>query len=1336
MPGFHAARWSTGSAVVAFALLTLAPIPASAEPGPALTSRRGFRLFAKAAQLLSANRVGCAIVSSGNFGSICRQGLFYSNSPGGVWPRGTIDQYLFASGPQAAGIVGIADSMHPWAGDTAGTHDFEEEVRPIYNWADPADAADWPLMARVPIGGPDTALYQRLLHGRPAASQGDLWWMSWEGNPQLQGAFLLGRTHPLGLAIEYRALTWNYPRGNEDIIYLVMTLYNITSLDPAAYLSARPDIRNVLLEQAQRFHRLNSSRFAISFPADGWEIQDLYVSYFVDPDVANAGENYASVNLPYSMGFAWQHDFSRPAGWTFDPSIFSPPFFPGVGFFGAKYLKSPTDPLTGADVGIRLFTTYTYSIQGAVSDPFNPQQLYRMMKGTLDPALGDGQCNSGNPLLTRLCYINNVAPGDMRLFQSSGPLQLKAGGQASIVMALIFAAPVHTPTCAVSCSIRPGDPTVLLDPATAANANPVDTLTGFRRYLGDLDGDGQVDQEEIDAIPGSLLGKAKLAQAVFDNQFLLPFAPEPPDFFLIPGDNQVTVIWKPSPSETEPDPFFEIASNPSIGGVPNPLYDPNYRKFDVEGYRIYRGRVDAPNEMALVAQFDYRGTVISDYTGTVNAPESCAPEYGILSGCAGPVAPNLKDGTPLTGHVDYELAGEVVQIRAGSGRTPLAGGTKVLVLAADTVSSGGGTAGTCGPRSVCPQLENTGVPFAYVDREVRNHFRYYYSVTAFDVNSIESGPPSIESARARSTSAVTPARPASNVRNTAQLSMSLIGGGRELDSAGEIPTIDRSTGRFSGPFPPANGATLGFAGGLVSEVIGTGLDSLQVVLDSIRMGSANLQTGKCCQNGQPGAPTIYYWSATSGGATATFSVPMEVDPVSGSAAATPFPSIPLDKAAVARYGGSGSYQLQGEMSLQAPSLGYLGEPMLAAVLDYPGFTAGDLSALGATGARYNGARWFNGPSPARNETTPNPINACGLGRTGECAVAGTFENAGKLTGVVTAYQPLAYTMYNRAWRNFSAVVAGVRRAADYNLYWGANGVIDRVIDITHNVPVPFQDSVVSGGWGVLNTTATGPGSHDGRGAVLTPSDWYCVEPFNTVLPGVDAWFPCDDASRFILDSVAVPGAIAFGAGDNNTAVPGVQDVRNPSNLAANPGFSLYLAGTVTFFELAGGQVPQSGTVWTLRDYTGLIAGGNGIGGSGDLGPYSFVPQTRPFTAIGAGVLLRFAVVNQLRASRVSDLRRVHTVPDPYYVTSAYEVTTEVKVIKFVNLPQRAIIRIYSASGVLVNVLEHDSPSWGSEESWNVQNRNGMVVASGVYFYHIEAGDARRVGRFTVVNWAQ
>ncbi len=43
---------------------------------------------------------------------------------------------------------------------------------------------------------------------------------------------------------------------------------------------------------------------------------------------------------------------------------------------------------------------------------------------------------------------------------------------------------------------------------------------------------------------------------------------------------------------------------------------------------------------------------------------------------------------------------------------------------------------------------------------------------------------------------------------------------------------------------------------------------------------------------------------------------------------------------------------------------------------------------------------------------------------------------------------------------------------------------------------------------------------------------------------------------------------------------------------------------------------------------------------------------------------------------------------------------------------------------------------GSEHDWDLRNRNNQVVASGVYFWHVEAGDARKVGRFTVVNFAQ
>jgi hypothetical protein len=165
-------------------------------------------------------------------------------------------------------------------------------------------------------------------------------------------------------------------------------------------------------------------------------------------------------------------------------------------------------------------------------------------------------------------------------------------------------------------------------------------------------------------------------------------------------------------------------------------------------------------------------------------------------------------------------------------------------------------------------------------------------------------------------------------------------------------------------------------------------------------------------------------------------------------------------------------------------------------------------------------------------------------------------------------------------------------------------------------------------------------------------------------------------------------------------------------------------------------LPAEGTVWSLRSYQGTIAGAPGA--------YTYTPPlVRSFTAIGATSALDFGVSSTIAAATKNDLSRVHTVPDPYYVKSAYEASTEQKVLKFVGLPARAIIRIYSVSGVLVRMLEHDgtryastSRSQGSEFDWDLRNRNNQVVASGVYFYHVEAGDARRVGRFTVVNFAQ
>ena len=72
-----------------------------------------------------------------------------------------------------------------------------------------------------------------------------------------------------------------------------------------------------------------------------------------------------------------------------------------------------------------------------------------------------------------------------------------------------------------------------------------------------------------------------------------------------------------------------------------------------------------------------------------------------------------------------------------------------------------------------------------------------------------------------------------------------------------------------------------------------------------------------------------------------------------------------------------------------------------------------------------------------------------------------------------------------------------------------------------------------------------------------------------------------------------------------------------------------------------------------------------------------------------------------------------------------------------NLPSKCIIRIYSLSGILVQMLTLNDATGGGEAQWDLRNRNQQFVASGVYFYHVETPDGKkRIGRFTIVNFAQ
>ena len=128
----------------------------------------------------------------------------------------------------------------------------------------------------------------------------------------------------------------------------------------------------------------------------------------------------------------------------------------------------------------------------------------------------------------------------------------------------------------------------------------------------------------------------------------------------------------------------------------------------------------------------------------------------------------------------------------------------------------------------------------------------------------------------------------------------------------------------------------------------------------------------------------------------------------------------------------------------------------------------------------------------------------------------------------------------------------------------------------------------------------------------------------------------------------------------------------------------------------------------------------------------------------------------------ADLSKVKVVPNPYMASSFLDLSTNNRRIDFVNLPDKCTIRIYTLSGNLVNVLNHvgaNRQGWGNytnwdrinaqsgepavytgydnhsgTEPWNLRNRFGQTVASGLYFFHVtdQRGETH-TGKFYIVN---
>ncbi|MBW7995559.1 MAG: hypothetical protein FVQ81_03085 [Candidatus Glassbacteria bacterium] len=170
--------------------------------------------------------------------------------------------------------------------------------------------------------------------------------------------------------------------------------------------------------------------------------------------------------------------------------------------------------------------------------------------------------------------------------------------------------------------------------------------------------------------------------------------------------------------------------------------------------------------------------------------------------------------------------------------------------------------------------------------------------------------------------------------------------------------------------------------------------------------------------------------------------------------------------------------------------------------------------------------------------------------------------------------------------------------------------------------------------------------------------------------------------------------------------------------------ALYVRG-VELFVTGITQRPRAGDVWLVRCEFNDPSG----------------EHTSPVP--GQRVVYRFQRATDLPEDE--RLQKVRVVPNPYIVSSALDGGPGDKTVLFTGLPPEASIRIYTISGVLVNVLEHGPgvaesgfstfDSGGGTRRFDLRTRFGQEMASGTYYYHVESRRTGEeyLGKFSIIN---
>ncbi len=106
----------------------------------------------------------------------------------------------------------------------------------------------------------------------------------------------------------------------------------------------------------------------------------------------------------------------------------------------------------------------------------------------------------------------------------------------------------------------------------------------------------------------------------------------------------------------------------------------------------------------------------------------------------------------------------------------------------------------------------------------------------------------------------------------------------------------------------------------------------------------------------------------------------------------------------------------------------------------------------------------------------------------------------------------------------------------------------------------------------------------------------------------------------------------------------------------------------------------------------------------------------------------------------AQLELIRVVPNPYVAAASWERGLPGNVsgrgerrVDFVNLPEDARVRVYTVRGALVWEGRKEPGIADATLSWDLRTREGLDVAYGVYFYHVESPLGDKTGKIALIK---